>query len=48
MKRQLELFREVCDKARVFLRIFTANPMLQVRDFELQVKLPLKLAEKVE
>ncbi len=48
VKRQLELCRQLGDKACVPLRIFAPQPVLQVRDFEMQIEIPAQPVQQMQ
>ena len=48
VKRQPQLFRQLRHKPRVLLSLRAANPVLQMRDFEVQLQLLAQIIEKVQ
>jgi hypothetical protein len=48
MKRERQLFRQLRHKPRVVFGVCAANPMLQMRDFQVQAKFISQLAKNVK
>ena len=48
VKRQPQLFRQLRHKPRVLSSLRAANPVLQMRDFEVQLQLLTQVVQKVE